>query len=89
MKVCYLAHVSGKVQGVYFRASAQQKAIDLGLSGYAKNLADGDVEVMMCGEQSAIDQMIEWLHQGPKEAEVTKVNCQPVPLKEFNFFSIG
>jgi acylphosphatase len=50
MNVSYIAHVSGKVQGVYFRVSSQQKAIDYGLSGYARNLADGDVEVFLSGE---------------------------------------
>ena len=45
MNVSYISHISGKVQGVYFRVSSQQKAIEYGLSGYARNLADGEVEV--------------------------------------------
>ncbi len=73
MNVSYIAHVSGKVQGVYFRASSQQVAIDHGLSGYARNLADGDVEVLMCGEEREVDKMLEWLTHGPPQAEVAEM----------------
>jgi len=89
MKVSYIAHLSGKVQGVYFRASSQQMAIELGLSGYARNLADGDVEVMVCGEKSNVNKMLEWLTHGPSEAEVDKVELKQVELQEHSFFSIG
>ena len=89
MNVSYLAHVSGKVQGVYFRASSQQMAIEYGISGYAHNLADGDVEVLMCGEQENVDKMIEWLNQGPSNAEVSRVDAKQVPWQDHNHFSIG
>lgn len=87
--VCYLANVSGLVQGVYFRVSCQQKAIELQLSGYAKNLADGDVQVLMCGEQTNIDKMLEWLKQGPERAEVKNVEHKEVPWQDQNHFAIG
>lgn len=87
--MCCLANVSGKVQGVYFRASCQQMAIDLQLSGYAKNLADGDVQVLMCGEKFNIEQMLTWLAKGPKNAEVQNVEHSEVPWQEHNHFSIG
>jgi len=86
--MCCLANVTGKVQGVYFRASCQQKAIDLHLSGYAKNLTDGNVQVLMCGDKANIDQMIEWLNHGPEEADVASVNHQEVNWQSLNFFSI-
>jgi acylphosphatase len=89
MKVCFLAHVSGTVQGVYFRASAQQQAIDLSISGYARNLADGDVEVMMCGEPDNVEKMITWLHSGPEQAVVNKVNVKQVEFQNYTFFSMG
>ncbi|WP_448565282.1 acylphosphatase [Thalassotalea ganghwensis] len=89
MNVSYLAHVSGKVQGVYFRASSQQQAIEYGLSGYARNLADGDVEVLMCGEQENVEKMIEWLKQGPPQATVEKVDAHQVDWQDHAFFSIG
>lgn len=89
MNVSYIAHISGRVQGVYFRASAQQQAIEHSLSGYARNLADGDLEVLMCGEQTNIDKMLVWLAEGPEQAEVTNIQHQQVALQEHHFFSIN
>lgn len=89
MNVSYIAHVSGKVQGVYFRASSQQKAIDYGLSGYARNLADGDVEVLLCGEQNSVDKMLDWLKHGPPQADVADMQQKQVQWQELNYFSIS
>ena len=89
MKVCFQVHVSGIVQGVFFRASAQQQAIECGISGYARNLADGDVELMVCGEQDNVDSMLTWLKHGPENAEVSDIQTKQIPLQEFNHFSIG
>jgi len=89
MNVSYVAHVSGKVQGVYFRASSQQMAIEYSLSGYAHNLADGDVEVLVCGEQENVDKMLDWLSHGPDSAEVSEIQTKQVPWREHNHFSIG
>ena len=50
-------HVSGRVQGVYFRASTWERARELGVTGYAKNLPDGRVEVLACGELRAVGQL--------------------------------
>lgn len=88
MRVSYMAHVSGKVQGVYFRASSQQIAIDNHLSGYARNLSDGDLEVLMCGEEENVNNMLDWLEQGPDEAEVECVNKKKIQWQDHNFFSI-
>lgn len=89
MNISYLAHISGKVQGVYFRAYSQQIAIENNVSGYARNLADGDLEVLMCGEKDNVDKMLEWLKDGPPLAEVEKVKEQQVQWQEHNFFSIS
>ncbi|REL29566.1 acylphosphatase [Thalassotalea euphylliae] len=89
MAICCLANVSGKVQGVYFRASCQQMAIDLQLSGYAKNLADGDVQVLVCGEEDNVNKMLEWLKEGPSQAEVANVTHNQVEYQSLNHFSIG
>lgn len=89
MAICCLANVSGKVQGVYFRASCQQMAIDLQLSGYAKNLADGDVQVLICGEEDNVNKMLDWLAEGPSEAEVSNVSHNQVEYQSLNHFSIG
>jgi acylphosphatase len=65
--------VSGKVQGVFFRASTRDQALKLGLRGHAKNLADGCVEVLAEGNSSALDALERWLHVGPPMARVDSV----------------
>jgi acylphosphatase len=65
--------VSGRVQGVYYRASAQQRARAAGIGGHARNLADGRVEVLVCGEERPVLEFIEWLWIGPSAAKVTDV----------------
>ncbi|MGH8079601.1 MAG: acylphosphatase [Lysobacter sp.] len=62
--------VSGKVQGVWFRASARDRAVALGLRGYANNLRDGRVEVLAVGEAEAVERLAQWLRQGPEMARV-------------------
>ena len=89
MNVSYIAHVSGKVQGVYFRASSQQVAIEHGLSGYARNLPNGDVEVLMCGELHNVEKMIKWLEIGSPDSVVEQVDAKQVPLQEHHFFAIS
>jgi len=70
--------VSGRVQGVFFRASARDEALRLKLSGYAKNLAYGSVEVLACGEEQALDALERWLRHGPPSARVDQVRRTPV-----------
>ncbi len=65
--------IKGRVQGVWFRDSTQKIAESLGLSGHAINLNDGNVEVFACGEKAAIDQLAEWLRDGPPMAKVVQV----------------
>jgi acylphosphatase len=65
--------VFGKVQGVFFRASARAEALHLGLTGYAKNLDDGSVEVVACGDAQALDQLAAWLQHGPPHARVDRL----------------
>jgi acylphosphatase len=89
MNVSYVAHISGKVQGVYFRASSQQMAIEYSVSGYARNLTDGDVEVLLCGEKKNVDKMLRWLNHGPSSAKVSQVKSKQIPWQEHNHFSIG
>jgi acylphosphatase len=70
---CRLFRIEGRVQGVWFRESTRRAAVPLGITGYAKNLANGSVEVLACGEPAALDRLTEWLKQGPPMAQVTKV----------------
>jgi len=74
--------VSGRVQGVYFRASARQQAVRLGVNGYARNLPDGRVEVLMIGPTAATQALIAWLWQGPPSAAVTHVEVAELSLEE-------
>jgi len=66
-------NVSGKVQGVWFRASARDEALRLGLRGHARNLTDGDVEVLAVGDAAAIQRLAAWLQAGPPMARVDAV----------------
>lgn len=63
-------YVAGKVQGVFFRASTREQAMRLGLRGYARNLADGRVEVLVAGDSAALDTLADWLRHGPPHARV-------------------
>lgn len=69
--------VSGKVQGVFFRASTREQARRLDLSGSARNLADGRVEVIVAGEGDAIEILAAWLREGPPSAKVDEVVRTP------------
>ena len=68
-----MCRISGLVQGVYYRGSAQARARELGITGYARNLSDGRVEVLACGDPVVVSVFIEWLRVGPTEAQVTAV----------------
>jgi acylphosphatase len=65
--------VSGKVQGVFFRASAREQAQRLDITGHAKNLDDGTVEVVACGDAANIEALERWLQKGPAAAHVDRV----------------
>ena len=79
--------VHGKVQGVFFRASAQGKALELGLNGYVQNDPDGTVYLEAEGNPEALKQLEEWAHQGPDHARVEKVEVEEKEgLKGFDRF---
>lgn len=88
-QVCIAAYVYGVVQGVGFRYNAQHQATALGLSGYARNLDDGSVEVVACGEQPQVDKLVAWLKNGgPRSARVDRVLVEPRGTTDFPGFSI-
>ena len=72
--------VSGRVQGVYYRASTRDRARALGITGYARNLADGRVEVLACGEPQAVETLCRWLWQGSPASQVTTVEVSEVAV---------
>ncbi|NMT64806.1 acylphosphatase [Marinobacter orientalis] len=79
--------ISGKVQGVYYRASAAEKAEELGVTGYAKNLPDGRVEVIAEGPQTALASLQRWCNDGPPAADVDRVDATEGPATgEFTGF---
>ncbi|RDI97790.1 acylphosphatase [Dyella solisilvae] len=78
--------VSGRVQGVFYRASTREQAVMLHLSGYARNLPDGRVEVVAGGDASALDALERWLWQGPPAAQVDAVTREPCAAPEGNGF---
>lgn len=85
------AWVRGRVQGVGFRYSTQQQARQLGLTGYARNLDDGSVEVLAWGEAPEVEALIDWLKAGgPRSAHVDKVLVEPhQPQPEPERFTTG
>jgi len=70
---CYRYLISGRVQGVFYRASAQQQATSLGLHGWVRNLVDGRVELLACGDQMILDELEKWLQIGPEYAKVSNI----------------
>jgi acylphosphatase len=85
------AHVwiSGKVQGVGYRLSAQSEAVRLGVKGWVKNLPDGRVEAVLEGEKAAVEQMIQWCHSGPTAAVVKDVNVEHETPEELSEFQVA
>jgi len=82
--------VTGRVQGVFYRGSAQARARELGITGYARNLADGRVEVLACGESGQVDTFIDWLWIGPAAASVNDVKiAEHEPAERPSAFTIG
>ena len=73
--------VSGRVQGVFFRASTREEALRLGLTGHARNLADGSVEVLACGDAAALAALEGWLRRGPPLARVARVDTLAIEIE--------
>ncbi len=72
-RLCQKAIVSGRVQGVFYRATTVDRARALGVDGYARNLNDGRVEVLACGRPDAVNALVQWLWQGSSASRVTDV----------------
>ncbi|OYT53367.1 MAG: acylphosphatase [Candidatus Altiarchaeales archaeon ex4484_2] len=82
-------YVSGRVQGVFYRASTRDKARELGLRGWVRNLPDGRVEALFQGEKDRVEEMIDWCHREPRMARVSDVEVDLRQLVEkLNGFEI-
>ena len=82
--LCKKCLVGGRVQGVFYRATAARRAQELGLTGYARNLADGRVEVLACGDAQAVNAFVSWLWIGSSAAKVTSVEVADAPADALN-----
>ncbi len=84
------AHVfiSGKVQGVFFRATTRKEAQKRGVNGWVKNLSDGRVEAVFEGEEDEIQEMIEFCHKGPERANVEDIEVEYEDAGGFEKFEI-
>ena len=69
-------YVSGQVQGVFFRDSTRQKAEELGLAGWVRNLQDGRVEALFEGPSERVREMVRWCREGPSHADVEDVDTE-------------
>jgi acylphosphatase len=76
--ICRRSFVSGRVQGVFYRATCVRKAEALGVTGHARNLSDGRVEVLACGENAAVMEFEAWLWEGSAASKVTAVDSADV-----------
>jgi acylphosphatase len=65
--------IKGKVQGVFYRASARDRAVELGIKGWVKNTPEGNVEVVATGEKENLEKFIDWCRKGPPKALVIDV----------------
>jgi acylphosphatase len=80
--------IKGKVQGVFFRASTKDKANELGINGWVKNMPDGNVEILATGNKDQLENFIEWCRRGPKQAKVSDVVVSDVAETFLNEFRI-
>jgi len=80
--------IKGKVQGVFFRATAKDIADELGIKGWVKNLPDRNVEIKATATEAILQKFIDWCKQGPSKARVDEVIVEELSAEEFNGFRI-
>jgi len=88
-KICVHGFVSGKVQGVWFRQSTKEQALKQAVTGWAKNLSDGRVEVLLCGEAEAVAKVQVWLREGPELARVDEMVVEDLDYQVVDGFVTG
>jgi len=80
--------VFGRVQGVFFRQGAVNQARSLGVDGWVHNARDGSVEAHIKGEPGAVEQMVQWMRQGPSQARVEDITVEQVEPEDVTGFSV-
>ncbi len=84
----YKLRIQGRVQGVWYRASAHRKARELGLRGFVRNEPDGSVYAEAEGEEAGLQAFVNWCRQGPDLARVEQVTVEEGPIKGFETFEV-
>lgn len=87
-KICVRYLVSGRVQGVWFRACTCEQAQKLGLTGWVRNLPEGQVEALVCGPSAQVELLHQWLQRGPRLAKVAAVHSEEQPWQEHIDFKV-
>jgi acylphosphatase len=88
-KVRAHVYVSGRVQGVFFRGTVQERAEQLGLTGWVRNLPDGRVEALFEGEPGKVREMVRWCEEGPSHATVESVVAEfETPAEDLQGFEV-
>ena len=88
MRHTYSIIVTGEVQGVFFRQTAQEKAKKLDVQGTIKNKEDGTVAIVATGTKELLDAFVAWCKEGPPRAKVENVDVKEIPLQHFGSFTI-
>ena len=88
MVITFSIRVAGKVQGVFYRASAKEKADELGLKGYVKNEVTGNVYIEARGEEAVLREFVEWCRKGPQHAKVVSVDVAEIQGGDYRAFDI-
>lgn len=86
--IAHRIKVEGRVQGVFFRASTRDKAIELDLKGWVRNEDDGSVLIQAQGAPEAMEAFVTWCHKGPMMAKVTEVTVEDIHPTEITDFTI-
>ena len=79
---CVSLLIHGRVQGVFYRANARSTGAKLGLRGWVRNLADGSVEALACGDSATVEEFIAWCHRGSPAANVSRIEITDVECQE-------
>ncbi|NAW66982.1 acylphosphatase [Photobacterium halotolerans] len=87
-QICVLVRVTGQVQGVGFRFHTAHEGLKIGVSGYAKNLPDGSVEVLACGKAEKVEQLVDWLARGPRTSRVDSLSRDDLEWRAIDGFEI-
>ncbi len=81
--------ISGTVQGVFYRANTKEQADRLGVTGWVRNICDGNVEIVAEGEREKLEQLLDWCWHGPVDAKVSDLEYGWLEdKKEFRFFEV-